>query len=194
MDTSCAGWAPRAVIMGRGVGISPKYYESGPRLLCQENRRKIESKEIPNCLIPHLFSGGFRGGAQGGQAPLNFRPNWGPKGRKNLFLRSAPPLYLRGWMPGPPLIWRSGSTLLLSVFTQQLEILVTSLRTPLFGLNKDVLVSFVQRVDNTIHWINVYSLNNAIILVSRILLLWIVIYLVDSTIHLLSNCGLLNRV
>ena len=39
---------------------------------------------------------------------------------------------------------------------------MTSLGTPLFGLNKDVLVSFVRRVDNTIHWINVYSLNDAI--------------------------------
>ena len=61
------------------------------------------------------------------------------------------------WLPlseGPPL--------LLSVFTQQLEILVTSLGTPLFGLNKDVLVSFVRRVDNTIHWINIYPLNDVI--------------------------------
>ena len=55
-----------------------------------------------------------------------------------------------------------GPPLLLSVFTQQLEILVTSLGTPLFGLNKDVLVSFVQRVDNTMHWINVYPLNDVI--------------------------------
>ena len=40
---------------------------------------------------------------------------------------------------------------------------MTSLGTPLFGLNKDVLVSFVQRVDNTIHWINVYPLNDVIV-------------------------------
>ena len=33
----------------------------------------------------------------GGRAPLIFGPNWGPKGRKKLFLR-----------PPPPLIWRSG--------------------------------------------------------------------------------------
>ena len=38
---------------------------------------------------------------------------------------------------------------------------MTSLSTPLFGLNEDVLVSFVRRVDNTIHWINVYPLNDA---------------------------------
>ena len=63
-------------------------------------------------------------------------------------------------MPWPPL--SEGPPLLLSVFTQQLEILVTSLGTPLFGLNKDVLVSFVQRADNTIHWINVYPLNDVI--------------------------------
>ena len=63
-------------------------------------------------------------------------------------------------MPWPLL--SEGPPLLLSVFTQQLEILVTSLSTPLFGLNKDVLVSFIQRVDNTIHWTNVYPLNDVI--------------------------------
>ena len=40
-------------------------------------------------------SGGSRGGA-----PLIFRPNWGPKGRKNIFLRPGPP-YIRVWMTGP---------------------------------------------------------------------------------------------
>ena len=39
---------------------------------------------------------------------------------------------------------------------------MTSLGTPLLGLKKDVLVSFVQRVDNSIHWINVYPLNDVI--------------------------------
>ena len=29
--------------------------ESGPRLLLLENRRKIEPKEIPSCLIPRLL-------------------------------------------------------------------------------------------------------------------------------------------
>ena len=53
--------------------------------------------------------------------PLIFRPNWGPKGRKNVFWRPGPPLskglddrlppYLRVWMTAPPphLISRSGS-------------------------------------------------------------------------------------
>ena len=40
-------------------------------------------------------SGGSRGGA-----PLIFRPNWGPKGRKSIFLRPGPP-YIRVWMTGP---------------------------------------------------------------------------------------------
>ena len=45
----------RAVIKNRGPGISPGYYECGPRLLSLENRRKLEPKEIPRCLIPHLL-------------------------------------------------------------------------------------------------------------------------------------------
>ena len=45
----------RAVIKRRGLGISPGYYERLPQLLSKENKRKIELKEIPNCLIPRLF-------------------------------------------------------------------------------------------------------------------------------------------
>ena len=37
------------------MGISSGYYEHGPWLLSQENRRKIEPKEIPSCLIPLLL-------------------------------------------------------------------------------------------------------------------------------------------
>ena len=40
--------------------------------------------------------------------PLIFRPNWGPKGGKN-FMETGPPPYLRIWITGPPLFWRSGS-------------------------------------------------------------------------------------
>ena len=45
----------RVVIKSRGLGIFPGYYESGPRLLLLENRRKIEPKEIPSRLIPRLL-------------------------------------------------------------------------------------------------------------------------------------------
>ena len=45
----------RAVIKRRGPGISPSYYERGPRLRSKEKKRKIEPKEIPSCLIPHLL-------------------------------------------------------------------------------------------------------------------------------------------
>ena len=38
----------------RGPGIFLGYYECGPRLLSKENRRKIDSKETPSCLIPRL--------------------------------------------------------------------------------------------------------------------------------------------
>ena len=36
------------------LGICPSYYGCGLRLLSLENRRKIEPKEIPSFLIPHL--------------------------------------------------------------------------------------------------------------------------------------------
>ena len=45
----------RAVIKSRAPGISPGYYECGPGLLLLENRRKLEPKEIPRCLIPRLL-------------------------------------------------------------------------------------------------------------------------------------------
>ena len=45
----------RVVIKRRGPEISPGYYECDPRLLLLENRRKIEPKEIPSCLIPRLL-------------------------------------------------------------------------------------------------------------------------------------------
>ena len=45
----------RVVIKSPGPGIFPGYWESGPRLLLLENRRKIEPKEIPSRLIPCLL-------------------------------------------------------------------------------------------------------------------------------------------
>ena len=42
----------RIVIKSWGRGIFPGYYKCGPRLLSLENRRKIEPKEIPRCLVP----------------------------------------------------------------------------------------------------------------------------------------------
>ena len=39
----------------RGPGLSPDYYEFSPRLLLLENRRKMEPKEIPSCLIPYIL-------------------------------------------------------------------------------------------------------------------------------------------
>ena len=43
----------RAVIKSRGP--YPAYYECGPGLLLLENRRKLEPKETPRCLIPRLL-------------------------------------------------------------------------------------------------------------------------------------------
>ena len=36
-------------------GVFPSYYKCGPQLLSKENRRKIEPKEIPSCLMPRLL-------------------------------------------------------------------------------------------------------------------------------------------
>ena len=49
-------------------------------------------------------SGGSTGGAREPRPPLIFRPNWGPKDRKKLFLETAlPHPYLRVWMTCTPL-------------------------------------------------------------------------------------------
>ena len=45
----------RAVIERRGPEISPGYYEHGPQLLSKENKRKIDPKETPSCLVPRLL-------------------------------------------------------------------------------------------------------------------------------------------
>ena len=39
----------------RGPRISPGYYDCSPRLLSNENKRKIEPKEISSCLTPCLL-------------------------------------------------------------------------------------------------------------------------------------------
>ena len=49
-------FTPEAVIKRQGLGIFPAYFEHGPRLLSKENRRKIEAKEIPSCLILCLLA------------------------------------------------------------------------------------------------------------------------------------------
>ena len=45
----------RAVIKRREPGISPGYSERLPQRLSKENKRKIEPKEVPSCLIPCLL-------------------------------------------------------------------------------------------------------------------------------------------
>ena len=37
------------------LGINPGCYDRGPQLLSRENRRKIEPKETPCCLISRLL-------------------------------------------------------------------------------------------------------------------------------------------
>ena len=48
---------PMAVIKSWEPGIPPSYYKCDPWLLLLENRRKIEPKVTPSCLIPHLLVG-----------------------------------------------------------------------------------------------------------------------------------------
>ena len=54
-DASSLAMQNRAVIRSQGPGIFPSYYECGPWLLSLGNRRKIDPKEIPRCLIPRLL-------------------------------------------------------------------------------------------------------------------------------------------
>ena len=51
------------------------------------------------------------------------------------------------------------------------------------------LAPFAQKVDNAIHWINLYPLDSGI---GFLIIQWKVIYPMDSTIHLLNNRGLCN--
>ena len=53
------------------------------------------------------------------------------------------------------------------------------------------LATVAQKVESTIHQINLYLLDNTI-LVSLILIWWIVIYLVEIAIQLLNYWGLVN--
>ena len=47
---------PGLSLRGGGQGFPPAtYYKCDPRLLLLENRRKIEPKVAPSCLIPHLL-------------------------------------------------------------------------------------------------------------------------------------------
>ena len=41
---------------------------------------------------------------EGGTAPLNFRPNWGPKGRKKIWRPAPPPILSRGLDDRAPLL------------------------------------------------------------------------------------------
>ena len=45
----------RAVIKSQGLGISPGYYECGPRLFLMENKGKLEPEETPRWLIRRLL-------------------------------------------------------------------------------------------------------------------------------------------
>ena len=52
--------------------------------------------------VLHLDSrGGSRGGVRGARPPLNFTPNWDPKGPKKVFLRPTPLISGSGWPPAP---------------------------------------------------------------------------------------------
>ena len=75
------------------------------------------------------------GEGPGEPGPPYFRPKWGPKGRKQFFLRVPPPPHLRVWMTAPslpPLIWRSESatgewfSLFIVTFTRETRVLQDS--------------------------------------------------------------------
>ena len=80
--------------------------------------------------------------------PLIFRPNWGPKGRKNVFWRPGPPLskglddrlppYLRVWMTAPPPTSSQGLDLALITNQQgqHKQIIILSLRHYMLNSHK----------------------------------------------------------
>ena len=74
---------------------NPKELIFFPQILSTHASRTI--------IFNKYYSGGSMGGARGAHpSPLNFRPNWGLKGRKKIFFRPPP-------RPPPLLISRSGS-------------------------------------------------------------------------------------
>ena len=73
--------------------------------------KKREKNTHKSYVTATKSSGGSKGGARGARTPpppLIFRPNWGPKGRKNSFGDRATP-FLRVWMTGATFISRSRS-------------------------------------------------------------------------------------
>ena len=57
-----------------------------------------------------------QGQAPGGPAPHIFRPNGGPKGRKNVFWRPPHPPFLRVWIIAPPPLMSDARQLEVSPF------------------------------------------------------------------------------
>ena len=75
----------KAVTQGHGMDISSGYQDHKPRLLSQENKRKIQPKELlatqfPTCLLQWQI----QGKGLGGPPPLIFRPTI------KFFLETAP--------------------------------------------------------------------------------------------------------
>ena len=56
-------------------------------------------------------------------------------------------------------------------------------------LIRDNQAQVVEKVDNAIHGINLYPLDSAICFLNKILIRWIVIYPMESAIHLLKSRG-----
>ena len=78
----------------------------------QNPRRRIQKTRLSSIPLdgPRPVANPGEGFEGPGPSPLIFRPNWGPKGRKNNFLYRPPSPYLRVWMNGSPFLWRSGSS------------------------------------------------------------------------------------
>ena len=84
---------PRAFPSKNGWGAPPIFSGKSPGDEVAVHRRNLISLQWQ-----------ILGWAPGGRPPLIIRLNWGPKGRKNLFVNTGPPPpqpYLRVWMTGP---------------------------------------------------------------------------------------------
>ena len=70
--------------------------------------QSFSNRTSPTISTPSFLPrGGSRGGTRGGPPPLNFRPNWGPRGRKKNWRPAPLPNTLGIWMTGTPVLSQS---------------------------------------------------------------------------------------
>ena len=72
-----------------------------------QGRSDTQATKISSCHVQRIFN--YLTVADLGEGPAPPHSLFLDQGWKKIFLETGPPSYLRTWMAGPPLIWRSGS-------------------------------------------------------------------------------------